>query len=337
MIVFIVLNIDSAYNYFIKHFKLNQKNTNYKVETLGLNFYNVIIKSYDKKLKDISKISKRLKELEFSQKDSLFFKKFENMEINEFYLKITSDTLIINFKLRTKLGNIFERNKLENYFINLIENSTSLKIDRKKVNSNLETKSDFYNLKMSIKNSFSQDDITKIRNSILKDNIYALDYQLGRLIYVRFSGLIESYIIYDSYIKYLQDLLFLDIKVKKPELKTIRVAKNILDILKIASKDKVIGYGFKELWQDVVDNKIVNTIKLDVIFRKDVEIDEIRNRLVDEGIKISTNNNAYVVSGIVVISNPRIETENYKTIRIEFSNFSEHDIFKVGTVNIEVQ
>ncbi|MCX7947177.1 MAG: hypothetical protein N2504_01125 [candidate division WOR-3 bacterium] len=336
MIVFVILNIDSAYSYLIKNLKLNQKNTSYKAETLGLNFYNITIKSYDKKA-NISKILKRLKELEFSQKDSFFLKKFENMEITELYSKIMNDTLIINFKLRTKFGSIFERSKLENFFINLIESSTSLKIDKKKVNSNLETKSDFYNLKMSIKNSFSQDDITKIRNSMLKDNIYALDYQLGRLIYIRFSGLIENYLIYDSYIKYLQDSLFLDIKIKKPELKTVRVAKNILDILKLASKDKVIGYGFKELWQDVLDNKIVNTIKLDVIFRKDVVLEEIKNRIVNEGSRISINKNAYVVSEIIVISNPQIEAENYKTIRIEFSNFSEYDIFKVGTINVEVQ
>ncbi|MCS7244919.1 MAG: hypothetical protein RMJ38_02145 [candidate division WOR-3 bacterium] len=336
MIVFVILNIDSAYSYLIKNLKLNQKNTSYKAETLGLNFYNITIKSYDKKA-NISKILKRLKELEFSQKDSFFLKKFENMEITELYSKIMNDTLIINFKLRTKFGSIFERSKLENFFINLIESSTSLKIDKKKVNSNLETKSDFYNLKMSIKNSFSQDDITKIRNSMLKDNIYALDYQLGRLIYIRFSGLIENYLIYDSYIKYLQDSLFLDIKIKKPELKTVRVAKNILYILKLASKDKIIGYGFKELWQDVLDNKIVNTIKLDVIFRKDVVLEEIKNRIVNEGSRISINKNAYVVSEIIVISNPQIEAENYKTIRIEFSNFSEYDIFKVGTINVEVQ
>jgi len=341
MIFVLFLNVDSLYNYLVKNLKLNPKTTYYKVDTIGLNFYNVLIKSYDKKI-NLSKIIQKFDELGLSKKDSLFFGKILSNEISELKVNYIKDSLFLEFKVRVPFKSLtFNEKELENYLINLIENSTNIKIDRKQIKNKLETKSDFYEYRISFKgeknSKFSQDDITKIKNSLLRNNVYAMDYQLGKLIYVRFSGLILDYVVYDSYIKYFEDSLLSEIRIKKPELKTTIITSEILKILKLASKDKIVGYGIREIYQDLKENKIVNGINLDVIMRKDVDFEDLRNNIVNEGTKISDNNNAYVVSGIIVISNPKIRDLIYKTIRIEFQNFSDYDIYKVGKVNVEVQ
>ncbi len=344
MISLILINaeLDSVYNYLLKSLKLNPKSTTYKVDTIGLNFYSFLIKSYDKKIKDISKVEEKLKNLGLTKKDSLFLGKLLSNEVNNLRVFINKDTLILDFKMRISPKSIvFDEKKIENYIISVVENATSIKIDREKINNKLETKTDFYNVKIVLKSEknakFSEDDITKIKNALLKDNIYAMDYQLGKLIYARFSGLIEDYVAYDSYIKYFEDSLLVDIKIKKPELKTTRVVSEILRILTFASKDKVVGYGLSNMEQDLVDGKLINVIKIDVILRKDVDFENIRNKIIDEGSKISQNKNAYLVAGVIVISSPVLRGDVYKTIRIEFSNFSDYEMFKIGYFNVEVQ
>ncbi|MEO0144900.1 MAG: hypothetical protein ABIL49_03540 [candidate division WOR-3 bacterium] len=342
MIFLIFVNVDSVYNYLVKSLKLNPKTTSYKVDTIGLNFYSVLIRSYDKKIKETSKIEKALEKLGLLKTDTLFSGKLLSNEINDLKINIKSDTLFISFKLRILPKEVvFDEKKLENYIILSVENATNVKIDKKRIERKLETKSDFYNFRIVLrgeKNSkFSQDDITKIKNYLLRDNIYAMDYQIGKLVYVKFSGLIENYVVYDSYIKYLEDSLLVEMRIKKPELKTVKIAVEILKILKSISKDKVVGYGINSLEQDLVDNKIVNVIKVDMIIRKDVDFESLKNSIVDEGSKISQNNNAYVVSGVIVISNPVLRSELYKTLRLEFGQFSDYDMFKLGSINIEVQ
>ena len=327
-------NVDSVYNFVVKSLKLNPKTTTYKVDTIGINLYQFSITILDKK-QNLSKINESIRKLGFETK-------ILSNEVKELKTFSNKDTIFINFKIKILPPNlIFKEEKILNFLLNIIENSTNVKIDKKSIGRDLKTKSDFYEFKIVFKpqknNKFSQDDITKIKNALLRENIYAMDYQLGKLIYVKFSGLIEGYIVYDSYIKFLEDSLLAQLRIKKPELKTVRIASQILEILKSISKDKVIGFGINQIEQDLVDNRLVNVIKLDVIMRKDVDFEEIRNSIVDKGSKISSSNNAYVVSGVIVISNPILNDEKFKTIRIEFENFSDYDIYKITTANIEVQ
>lgn len=334
MLLLVVSNIDSVYNFVVKSLKLNPKTTTYKVDTIGINLYQFSIIILDKK-QNLSKINENIKKLGLETK-------ILSNEVKELKTFSNKDTIFINFKIKILPPNlIFKEEKILDFLLNTIENSTNLKVDRKLINKELQIKSDFYEFKIVFKpqknNKFSQDDITKIKNALLRENIYAMDYQLGKLIYVKFSGLIEGYIVYDSYIKFLEDSLLAQIRIKKPELKTVRIASQILEILKSVSKDKVIGFGMNQIGQDLVDNKLVTVIKLDIIMRKDVDFEEIRNSIVDKGSKISSSNNAYVVSGVIVISNPILNNEKFKTIRIEFEDFSDYDIYKITTANIEVQ
>jgi len=334
MLLLVVSNIDSVYNFVVKSLKLNPKTTTYKVDTIGINLYQFSIIILDKK-QNLSKINENIKKLGLETK-------ILSNEVKELKTFSNKDTIFINFKIKILPPNlIFKEEKILDFLLNTIENSTNLKVDRKLINKELQIKSDFYEFKIVFKpqknNKFSQDDITKIKNALLRENIYAMDYQLGKLIYVKFSGLIEGYIVYDSYIKFLEDSLLAQIRIKKPELKTVRIASQILEILKSVSKDKVIGFGMNQIGQDLVDNKLVTVIKLDIIRRKDVDFEEIRNSIVDKGSKISSSNNAYVVSGVIVISNPILNNEKFKTIRIEFEDFSDYDIYKITTANIEVQ
>ncbi len=327
-------NVDSVYNFVVKSLKLNPKTTTYKVDTIGINLYQFSITILDKK-QNLSKINESIKKLGFETK-------ILSNEVKELKTFSNKDTIFINFKIKILPPNlIFKEEKILNFLLDIIENSTNVKIDRKLISKELQMKSDFYEFKIVFKpqknNKFSQDDITKIKNALLRENIYAMDYQLGKLIYVKLSGLIEGYIVYDSYIKFLEDSLLAQLRIKKPELKTVRIASQILEILKSVSKDKVIGFGINQIGQDLVDNKLVSVIKLDIIMRKDVDFEEIRNSIVDKGSKISSSNNAYVVSGVIVISNPILNDEKFKTIRIEFENFSDYDIYKITTANIEVQ
>ena len=334
MLLLVVSNIDSVYNFVVKSLKLNPKTTTYKVDTIGINLYQFSIIILDKK-QNLSKINENIKKLGLETK-------ILSNEVKELKTFSNKDTIFINFKIKILPPNlIFKEEKILDFLLNTIENSTNLKVDRKLINKELQIKSDFYEFKIVFKpqknNKFSQDDITKIKNALLRENIYAMDYQLGKLIYVKFSGLIEGYIVYDSYIKFLEDSLLAQIRIKKPELKTVRIVSQILEILKSVSKDKVIGFGMNQIGQDLVDNKLVTVIKLDIIMRKDVDFEEIRNSIVDKGSKISSSNNAYVVSGVIVISNPILNNEKFKTIRIEFEDFSDYDIYKITTANIEVQ
>lgn len=334
MLLLVVSNIDSVYNFVVKSLKLNPKTTTYKVDTIGINLYQFSIIILDKK-QNLSKINENIKKLGLETK-------ILSNEVKELKTFSNKDTIFINFKIKILPPNlIFKEEKILDFLLNTIENSTNLKVDRKLINKELQIKSDFYEFKIVFKpqknNKFSQDDITKIKNALLRENIYAMDYQLGKLIYVKFSGLIEGYIVYDSYIKFLEDSLLAQIRIKKPELKTVRIASQILEILKSVSKDKVIGFGMNQIGQDLVDNKLVTVIKLDIIRRKDVDFEEIKNSIVDKGSKISSSNNAYVVSGVIVISNPILNNEKFKTIRIEFEDFSDYDIYKITTANIEVQ
>lgn len=330
----IASNIDSVYNFVVKSLKLNPKTTAYKVDTIGINLYQFSITILDKK-QNLSKINESIKKLGFETK-------ILSNEVKELKTFSNKDTIFINFKIKILPPNlIFKEEKILNFLLNIIENSTNVKIDKKLISKELQTKSDFYEFKIVFKpqknNKFSEDDITKIKNALLRENIYAMDYHLGKLIYVKLSGLIEGYIVYDSYIKFLEDSLLAQLRIKKPELKTVRIASQILEILKSVSKDKVIGFGINQIGQDILDNKLVSVIKLDIIMRKDVDFEEIRNSIVDKGSKISSSNNAYVVSGVIVISNPILNNEKFKTIRIEFENFSDYDIYKITTANIEVQ
>jgi len=333
-LLLVVSNIDSVYNFVVKSLKLNPKTTTYKVDTIGINLYQFSIIILDKK-QNLSKINENIKKLGLETK-------ILSNEVKELKTFSNKDTIFINFKIKILPPNlIFKEEKILDFLLNTIENSTNLKVDRKLINKELQIKSDFYEFKIVFKpqknNKFSQDDITKIKNALLRENIYAMDYQLGKLIYVKFSGLIEGYIVYDSYIKFLEDSLLAQIRIKKPELKTVRIASQILEILKSVSKDKVIGFGMNQIGQDLVDNKLVTVIKLDIIMRKDVDFEEIKNSIVDKGSKISSSNNAYIVSGVIVISNPILNNEKFKTIRIEFEDFSDYDIYKITTANIEVQ
>jgi hypothetical protein len=341
MLLLVVSNIDSVYNYILKSLKLNPKTTTYKVDTIGINLYQFSIRTTDKK-QNPSKIAESLKKLDFELKDSLYFGKILSNEVKDLKLSSNKDTIFISFTIKIiPPALVFKEEKILNFLLNTIENSTNVKIEKKLINKELQTKSDFYEFKIVFKpqknNKFSQDDITKIKNFLLRENIYAIDYQLGKLVYVKFSGLIEGYIVYDSYIKFLDDSLLAQLRIKKPELKTVRIASQILEILKSISKDKVIGFGINQIGQDLIDNKLVSVIKLDIIMRKDVDFEEIRNSIVDKGSKISSSNNAYVVSGVIVISNPILNSEKFKTIRIEFEKFSDYDIYKITTANIEVQ
>jgi hypothetical protein len=341
MLLLVVSNIDSVYNYILKSLKLNPKTTTYKVDTIGINLYQFSIRTTDKK-QNLSKIAESLKKLNFELKDSLYFGKILSNEVKDLKLFSNKDTIFISFTIKIiPPALVFKEEKILNFLLNTIENSTNVKIEKKLINKELQTKSDFYEFKIVFKpqknNKFSQDDITKIKNFLLRENIYAMDYQLGKLVYVKFSGLIEGYIVYDSYIKFLDDSLLAQLRIKKPELKTVRIASQILEILKSISKDKVIGFGINQIGQDLIDNKLVSVIKLDIIMRKDVDFEEIRNSIVDKGSKISSSNNAYVVSGVIVISNPILNSEKFKTIRIEFEKFSDYDIYKITTANIEVQ
>jgi hypothetical protein len=334
MLLLVVSNIDSVYNFVVKSLKLNPKTTTYKVDTIGINLYQFSIIILDKK-QNLSKINENIKKLGLETK-------ILSNEVKELKTFSNKDTIFINFKIKILPPNlIFKEEKILDFLLNTIENSTNLKVDRKLINKELQIKSDFYEFKIVFKpqknNKFSQDDITKIKNALLRENIYTMDYQLGKLIYVKFSGLIEGYIVYDSYIKFLEDSFLAQIRIKKPELKTVRIASQILEILKSVSKDKVIGFGMNQIGQDLVDNKLVTVIKLDIIRRKDVDFEEIRKSIVDKGSKISSSNNAYVVSGVIVISNPILNNEKFKTIRIEFEDFSDYDIYKITTANIEVQ
>jgi len=333
-LLLVVSNIDSVYNFVVKSLKLNPKTTTYKVDTIGINLYQFSIIILDKK-QNLSKINENIKKLGLETK-------ILSNEVKELKTFSNKDTIFINFKIKILPPNlIFKEEKILDFLLNTIENSTNLKVDRKLINKELQIKSDFYEFKIVFKpqknNKFSQDDITKIKNALLRENIYAMDYQLGKLIYVKFSGLIEGYIVYDSYIKFLEDSLLAQIRIKKPELKTVRIASQILEILKSVSKDKVIGFGMNQIGQDLVDNKLVTVIKLDIIMRKDVDFEEIKNSIVDKGSKISSSNNAYIVSGVIVISNPILNNEKFKTIRIEFEDFSDYDIYKITSANIEVQ
>jgi hypothetical protein len=341
MLLLVVSNIDSVYNFLVKSLKLNPKTTTYKVDTIGINLYQFSIRTTDKK-QNLSKIAESLKKLNFELKDSLYFGKILSNEVKDLKLFSNKDTIFISFTIKIiPPALVFKEEKILNFLLNTIENSTNVKIEKKLINKELQTKSDFYEFKIVFKpqknNKFSQDDITKIKNFLLRENIYAMDYQLGKLVYVKFSGLIEGYIVYDSYIKFLDDSLLAQLRIKKPELKTVRIASQILEILKSISKDKVIGFGINQIGQDLIDNKLVSVIKLDIIMRKDVDFEEIRNSIIDKGSKISSSNNAYVVSGIIVISNPILNSEKFKTIRIEFEKFSDYDIYKITTANIEVQ
>jgi len=341
MLLLVVSNIDSVYNFLVKSLKLNTKTTTYKVDTIGINLYQFSIRTADKK-QNPSKIAESLKKLNFELKDSLYFGKILSNEVKDLKLFSNKDTIFISFTIKIiPPALVFKEEKILNFLLNTIENSTNVKIEKKLINKELQTKSDFYEFKIVFKpqknNKFSQDDITKIKNALLRENIYAMDYQLGKLVYVKFSGLIEGYIVYDSYIKFLDDSLLAQLRIKKPELKTVRIASQILEILKSISKDKVIGFGINQIGQDLIDNKLVSVIKLDIIMRKDVDFEEIRNSIIDKGSKISSSNNAYVVSGVIVISNPILNSEKFKTIRIEFEKFSDYDIYKITTANIEVQ
>jgi hypothetical protein len=341
MLLLVVSNIDSVYNFLVKSLKLNPKTTTYKVDTIGINLYQFSIRTADKK-QNPSKIAESLKKLNFELKDSLYFGKILSNEVKDLKLSSNKDTIFISFTIKIiPPALVFKEEKILNFLLNTIENSTNVKIEKKLINKELQTKSDFYEFKIVFKpqknNKFSQDDITKIKNALLRENIYAMDYQLGKLVYVKFSGLIEGYIVYDSYIKFLDDSLLAQLRIKKPELKTVRIASQILEILKSISKDKVIGFGINQIGQDLIDNKLVSVIKLDIIMRKDVDFEEIRNSIIDKGSKISSSNNAYVVSGVIVISNPILNSEKFKTIRIEFEKFSDYDIYKITTANIEVQ
>jgi len=341
MLLLVVSNIDSVYNFLVKSLKLNTKTTTYKVDTIGINLYQFSIRTADKK-QNPSKIAESLKKLNFELKDSLYFGKILSNEVKDLKLSSNKDTIFISFTIKIiPPALVFKEEKILNFLLNTIENSTNVKIEKKLINKELQTKSDFYEFKIVFKpqknNKFSQDDITKIKNFLLRENIYAMDYQLGKLVYVKFSGLIEGYIVYDSYIKFLDDSLLAQLRIKKPELKTVRIASQILEILKSISKDKVIGFGINQIGQDLIDNKLVSVIKLDIIMRKDVDFEEIRNSIIDKGSKISSSNNAYVVSGVIVISNPILNSEKFKTIRIEFEKFSDYDIYKITTANIEVQ
>jgi len=341
MLLLVVSNIDSVYNFLVKSLKLNTKTTTYKVDTIGINLYQFSIRTADKK-QNPSKIAESLKKLNFELKDSLYFGKILSNEVKDLKLSSNKDTIFISFTIKIiPPALVFKEEKILNFLLNTIENSTNVKIEKKLINKELQTKSDFYEFKIVFKpqknNKFSQDDITKIKNALLRENIYAMDYQLGKLVYVKFSGLIEGYIVYDSYIKFLDDSLLAQLRIKKPELKTVRIASQILEILKSISKDKVIGFGINQIGQDLIDNKLVSVIKLDIIMRKDVDFEEIRNSIIDKGSKISSSNNAYVVSGVIVISNPILNSEKFKTIRIEFEKFSDYDIYKITTANIEVQ
>jgi len=327
-------SIDSVYNFVLKSLKLNPKTTTYKVDTIGINLYQFSIMILDKK-QNLSKINENIKKLGFETK-------ILSNEVKELNTSSSKDTIFINFKIKILPPTlIFKEEKILDFLLNTIENSTNLKIDKKLINKELQTKSDFYEFKIAFKpqknNKFSQDDITKIKNALLRENIYAMDYQLGKLVYVKFSGLVEGYIVYDSYIKFFEDSLLAQLRIKKPELKTVRIASQILEILKSISKDKVIGFGINQLGQDLVDNKLVSVIRLDIMMRKDVDFEEIRNSIVDKGSKISSSNNAYVVSGVIVISKPILNNEKFNTIRIEFENFSDYDIYKITAANIEVQ
>lgn len=342
MIFLILTNIDSLYNYIVKSLRLNPKTTSYKVDTIGLNFYKVLVRSYNNKIKEISKIEKGLGNIGLSKVDTTFSGKLLSSEIISLIPKLKNDTLLISFNVRFLPREIeFSEKRIEDYIFSIIENATRVKIDKKQINKKLETKSDFYNFRLIIRNEkkakFSQDDITKIKNSMLRENIYAMDYQIGKLVYVKFSGLIEDYIVYDSYIKYLDDSLLIEMRIKKPELKTVKLASEILKFLKSLSKDKVIGFGISNLEQDLIDNKLLSVIKVNVIMRKDVDFESFKNSVVDEGSKISQNNNAYIVSGVIVISNPILRNDLYKTIRMEFDKFSDYEMFKIGSINIEVQ
>lgn len=341
MLLLVVSNIDSVYNFLVKSLKLNTKTTTYKVDTIGINLYQFSIRTTDKK-QNLSKIAESLKKLNFELRDSLYFGKILSNEVKDLKLFSNKDTIFISFTIKIiPPALVFKEEKILDFLLNTIENSTNVKIEKKLINKELQIKSDFYEFKIVFKpqknNKFSQDDITKIKNALLRENIYAMDYQLGKLIYVKFSGLIEGYIVYDSYIKFLDDSLLAQLRIKKPELKTVRIASQILEILKSISKDKVIGFGINQIGQDLIDNKLVSVIKLDIIMRKDVDFEEIRNSIVDKGSKISSSNNAYVVSGVIVISNPILNSEKFKTIRIEFEKFSDYDIYKITTANIEVQ
>ncbi len=341
MLLLVVSNIDSVYNFLVKSLKLNPNTTTYKVDTIGINLYQFSIRTTDKK-QNLSKIAESLKKLDFELKDSLYFGKILSNEVKDLKLSSNKDTIFISFTIKIiPPALVFKEEKILNFLLNTIENSTNVKIEKKLINKELQTKSDFYEFKIVFKpkknNKFSQDDITKIKNFLLRENIYAMDYQLGKLVYVKFSGLIEGYIVYDSYIKFLDDSLLAQLRIKKPELKTVRIASQILEILKSISKDKVIGFGINQIGQDLIDNKLASVIKLDIIMRKDVDFEEIRNSIVDKGSKISSSNNAYVVSGVIVISNPILNSEKFKTIRIEFEKFSDYDIYKITTANIEVQ
>ncbi len=327
-------NIDSVYNFVLKSLKLSPKTTTYKVDTIGINLYEFSIIILDKK-QNLSKLSESIKKLGFETK-------ILSNEVKDLKLLSNKDTIFINFKIKIlPPALIFKEEKILDFLLNTIESSTNLKIEKKLINKELQTKSDFYEFKIVFKpqknNKFSQDDITKIKNALLRENIYAMDYQLGKLVYVKFSGLIEGYIVYDSYIKFFEDSLLAQLRIKKPELKTTKIAAQVLEILKSVSKDKVIGFGINQIEQDLVDNKLVSVIKLDIIMRKDVDFEEIRNSIVDKGSKISNSNNAYIVSGVIVISNPILNNEKFKTMRIEFNNFSDYDIYKITTANIEVQ
>jgi hypothetical protein len=341
MLLLVVSNIDSVYNYILKSLKLNPKTTTYKVDTIGINLYQFSIRTTDKK-QNPSKIAESLKKLNFELRDNLYFGKILSNEVKDLKLSSNKDTIFISFTIKIiPPALVFKEEKILNFLLNTIENSTNVKIEKKLINKELQIKSDFYEFKIVFKpqknNKFSQDDITKIKNVLLRENIYAMDYQLGKLVYVKFSGLIEGYIVYDSYIKFFEDSLLAQIRIKKPELKTVRIASQILEILKSISKDKVIGFGINQIGQDLIDNKLVSVIKLDIIMRKDVDFEEIRNSIIDKGSKISSSNNAYVVSGVIVISNPILNSEKFKTIRIDFEKFSDYDIYKITTANIEVQ
>jgi hypothetical protein len=341
MLLLVVSNIDSVYNYILKSLKLNPKTTTYKVDTIGINLYQFSIRTTDKK-QNPSKIAESLKKLNFELRDSLYFGKILSNEVKDLKLFSNKDTIFISFTIKIiPPALVFKEEKILDFLLNTIENSTNVKIEKKLINKELQTKSDFYEFKIVFKpqknNKFSQDDITKIKNFLLRENIYAMDYQLGKLAYVKFSGLIEGYIVYDSYIKFLDDSLLAQLRIKKPELKTVRIASQILEILKSISKDKVIGFGINQIGQDLIDNKLVSVIKLDIIMRKDVDFEQIKNSIIYKGSKISSSNNAYVVSGVIVISNPILNSEKFKTIRIEFEKFSDYDIYKITTANIEVQ
>jgi hypothetical protein len=225
MLLLVASNIDSVYNYILKSLKLNPKTTTYKVDTIGINLYQFSIRTTDKK-QNPSKIAESLKKLDFELKDSLYFGKILSNEVKDLKLSSNKDTIFISFTIKIiPPALVFKEEKILNFLLNTIENSTNVKIEKKLINKELQTKSDFYEFKIVFKpkknNKFSQDDITKIKNFLLRENIYAMDYQLGKLVYVKFSGLIEGYIVYDSYIKFLDDSLLAQLRIKNQSLKQL--------------------------------------------------------------------------------------------------------------------